>query len=570
MRCVLMIVALTPAVARGVDIPTFTDQTEAAGLSFTHQTTLKNLEERHMMSPGVAVGDFNRDGYLDLFVQGGTGQNSALFINNADGTFTDLAAQWGINLTGVEGSSATVADIDANGYLDIYAGALDGRNYLYMNTGGGYFEERGVELGIALIDGTPFNTYGATFGDIDLDGDLDLVTADWGGPPTGGNRLFLNTIPDPFLDVTDAAGVYVLPTTMYPFSPGLVDVNGDHYPDLLIAGDFGTTLYHANNGDGTFQFNGTGTDENGMGSTFGDYDNDGDLDWFVTSIYDDDGVVEGNWGITGNRLYRNEGNHQYTDVTDLAGVRNGYWGWGTSFGDLNNDGLLDLAMTNGFLGPGGFNPDPTFETDPSRLWINTGDFIAGPTYIEVSSEAGLVHTAPGKGLVTFDADNDGDLDIVITTTHGDMKFFRNEYNPSSSTWIQIELVSPVGNAPDGIGATIDLTDDGVTYHRAVFGSPSFMSQDPLRVHFGFPATKTIDNIVVNWPDGTSTVIIDVPTGRILEVRTADLNGDGVVNVPDLLALLAAWGPCSGCPEDLDGNGIVDVLDLLQLLANWGA
>lgn len=569
--------ALSPGAVLAGDIPTFSDQTNAAGLAFTHNTTESSLGEPHFMTPGVAVGDFNRDGYLDLFVQGGKGQNAKLFINNGDGTFTDQAARWGIDLTEVEGSCASVADIDGNGYLDIYAGSIEGRNHLYVNTGHGGFIETGVASGAALVNGLPFQTYGATFGDVDLDGDLDLVTAQWRAG-ANGNLLFLNDGNGTFTESTVATGVYTAPVHIFGFAPVLVDLNGDRYPELLVAADFGTSQYHANLGLGTFirlLGNGTCTDENGMGSALADYDNDGDLDWFVTSIFDDDGVAEGSWGITGNRLYRNDGNHQFTDVTNQAGVRNGFWGWGASFADFNNDGLLDLAMTNGFLMPGGFNPDPTFETDPTRLWINTGDFAIGPTYIEVADQAGLVHTGPGKGLVTFDSDNDGDLDIVITTNQGDLKYFRNDTNPASNTWIELDVIPPPGDAPDGIGATIDLTVDGKTYHRAVFGSPSFMSQDPLRVHFGFPAASVVNRLVIRWANGTSTVRTHLSTGRIMRLRSSDLDGDGSVGVSDLRDLLAAWGPCTSCDlpwacsADLDDDCTVGVTDLLIVLANWG-
>ena len=155
------------------------------------------------------------------------------------------------------------------------------------------------------------NIFGAAVGDIDLDGDLDLYTTQWGSFTGHGNRLFENLGLGKFVDITERAGL-VQTGEYWAFAPALVDMDGDRYPELLVAADFETSRYFVNNGDGTFtRLLGTGTctDENGMGSALGDYDNDGDLDWFVTSIFDDDGVGEG-WGITGNRLYRNDGgNH---------------------------------------------------------------------------------------------------------------------------------------------------------------------------------------------------------------------------------------------------------------------
>ncbi len=564
-------------------IPPFTEYTDQAGLTSSHQTTSEHPGESHRMMPGVGVSDFNRDGWLDLFVQAGEGYNAMLFINDGDGTFTDRAAEWGIDLTIEEGSGVAIGDMDGNGWPDIYAGTLlrcnnplcsddikGGRNYLFLNLGTESFIEVGIDSGVAYVDGDPFATYGAALGDLDLDGDLDLTTIDWNIHATSGNRVFVNDGPASFNDITDTSEIYT--AIARGFAPALIDLDGDHYPEFASASDWGTSHYCVNNTDMTFtqlNDNGTSTDENGMGSGFGDYDNDGDLDWFVTSIWDDDGTPEGNWGITGNRLYRNDGNHQFTDVTDIANVRNGDWGWGTSFADFNHDGLLDLIMTNGFMLSNGSNPDPTFETDPTRLWINTGNFKTGPTYLEVQNEAGLIHTTSGKGLVSFDADNDGDLDVFITANYDDHVFFRNETNPVADRWIQIELISSGSRAPDGFGATIDLTINGQTQHRAMVPGPSYLSQEPMRAHFGFEAAAIIDVIRVTWPDGAVSILTDVEPGRIITMRMADLNGDGVVRAADLAILLGNWGVCDDpCPADLNQDGLVSAQDLAQVLGEW--
>ncbi len=560
-----------------VDIPSFSEQTNTAGLGFLHQTDLALTSEGQMMSSGVGVGDVNRDGYLDIFVQNGNGYNAKLFINNGDGTFTDQASAWNINTAGLDGSAVSIIDIDNNGYPDIYAGGLVSSlpafpNQVYLNSGNNNFVETGAASGADVT----YGTYGTTFGDIDLDGDLDLVVADWGGfnLSISFTSMFTNNGSGVFTNVTGVNVDFDNGAKLWGFSPTLVDLNNDRYPDLPLAADFGTSQYHANNGDGTFtrlMGNGTTTDENGMGSAFGDYDNDGDLDWFVTSIFDDDGTVEGNWGTTGNRLYRNDGNHQFTDVTDVAGVRNGYWGWGASFADFNHDGLLDLVMTNGFILSSGSNPDPTFESDPDRLWLNTGDFTTGPTYTEASVQAGLAHVGDGKGLVALDSDNDGDLDIVTTTNLGALIYFRNEYNPAPDRWLQVELFAPAGNAPDGIGATIDVTVNGTSYHRAVISSPGFMGQQPLRAHFGFPAAAMIDSVVVNWPDGTQKVLSNVSPGQVLRINSGDINQNDKVDIADyLLAIRMILGLKSVTANelvrvDMNQSGVLDAGDLLLLL-----
>ncbi len=553
-----------------VRIPSFIEDTVNAGLTFRHQSGITRPGERHMMTPGVAVADFDRDGHLDVFVGGGAGQNAALFLNNRDGTFADRAAAWGIDLRAVETSSATVGDLDGDGLLDLYVGVLDARNRPYHNVHGIRFEEFGVASGATLLDGMSFNTTGTAMGDVDADGDLDLVTADWTTPSPAlgrmrGNRLFVNRGQDGFVDRTTESGLSRL-LPVRGFTPVLVDLDGDRFPELTMAADFGTSQYYANvSGLGFTQLttNGTGTDENGMGSTFGDVDNDGDLDWFVTSIFDDDGQVEGNWGRSGNRLYRNEGGHAFTDATDRAGVRNGYWGWGASFGDFNHDGWLDLAQTNGFSLDGS-NPDPTYLTDPTRLWINCGDLQAIPLYVEASAEAGITHTQQGRGLVSFDADLDGDLDLLISTNRGDLVFYRNTRPPDPSTWLQVDLAGPVGHAPDGIGARAELQVGATTYHRAVVAGSSFMSQAPLRMHFGFPSTNTIARLTVHWADGSSTVLTDVAPGRVVTV-----NACGVISPPTNLAAVvvesgvklswdgrAACRPTVLCHRGWGGGGVL--------------
>jgi hypothetical protein len=560
--------------AAGPQLPSFSDQTIASGLSFLHETTATEPLEIFRMTPGAGVGDFDRDGYLDVLVQGGVGQNARLYMNNGDGTFTDAAAAWGIDLTAHEGSSVAVGDIDTNGYLDILAANVLGRIHLYQNTGLGTFDEVAVAANVAYVEGAEVPSFGVAFGDVDLDGDLDMVRSEWqvgffSAPD--GNRLLFNDGTGVFADVTQGTGCFE-DFGLAAFTPALVDMNGDFLPELTVAADFATSKYYRHGGDhyDEMETNGTCTDENGMGSAIADFDNDGDLDWFVTSIYDGDGVNEGGWGMTGNRLYRNEGNDQYTDVTDLAGVRDGQWGWGASFGDLNLDGLLDLAMTNGMLFSKDSNPDPDFMDDETCVWINTGDFKVGPTYIEVAAKIGVNHTAAGKGLISFDADNDGDLDMLITSNRAELAYYRNDSAPAPNQWLQLDVISPSGVAPDGIGAKVNITVGDQTYYRDVFGGPSFICQEPLRVHFGFPATPTIDVLEVQWPDGRVSVRTDVPTGQILCVLLADLDLDGMVGISDLLVLLANWADCDApCPGDTDANGMIDTLDLLQLLASWG-
>jgi len=585
-----------PAVIAGEAelLPQFSDQTVAAGLAFMHQTDRPNAErqEWHMMTPGAAVADFNRDGYLDLFVNGGSGQNSALFINNGDGTFIDRANEWGVDLTNAEGSSVSVGDVNGDGWIDLYVGAMDGRNHLFINDGNGGFSENAIAAGIDLTvppGGEPhqWNTFGAAFGDIDLDGDLDLYTTQWWFDTGFGNRLFENNGDGVFTDVTEDRGLGLVQFEQYwAFTPMFHDMDGDFFPELLVAADFLTSRYYSNNGDGSFTRtleNGTGTDENGMGAAIGDYDGDGDPDWFVTSIYDDDFIIEANWGRSGNRLYRNDGAHEFTDDTgpgfdfpiapDGPGVRHGYWGWGAEFGDLDNDGDIDLLMTNGFeLPPGGWNRDPDFVTDPTRLWINGGDHSAGPDWIENAVGCGVEHTADGKGLILFDADNDGDLDLFITSNRGPVMFYRNDIDqliPAfDNTWLQLDLVPPPGVAPSGEGAKVELMSNGATITRWCHTSGSFMSNRPSRVHFGFSAAETIDEVRIHWPNGQVSTMTGIAPGVIALGAVGNIDGDDRIGVADLGLLLTDFGDAAP-RSDLNNDGAVDTADLGMLIRNFG-
>jgi hypothetical protein len=188
----LPMMVLAASLPGGPQVPPFTDQTTASGLSFTHASAAPDAE-RYLMTPGVAAADFDRDGWMDLFVPGGLGQNARLFMNNQDGTFTDRAAEWNIDLVDVEGASVTAGDIDGDGDIDLYVGTVGGSNRVLVNFSTILFFDAGTSRGAVLVGGVPFDAFGAAFGDTDLDGDLDLVTAQWTYDLfVDGNRLFAN------------------------------------------------------------------------------------------------------------------------------------------------------------------------------------------------------------------------------------------------------------------------------------------------------------------------------------------------------------------------------------------
>ena len=188
------------------------------------------------------------------------------------------------------------------------------------------------------------------------------------------------------------------------------------------------------------------------------YDGDGRLDWFVTSIYDTSNGTGGGWGVSGNRLYRNQGARSFSDATDHAGVRNGDWGWGTVFFDYDNDGDLDLVMTNGVnfpVGPG----EESFHADRMRLWRNNGD----GTFDEVSELEGITDTGSGKGLLTWDYDRDGDLDLFVVNNGASPVLYRND-SPGNNAWLHVDLVGTLSN-PTGIGARVRVVAGPTTQIR---------------------------------------------------------------------------------------------------------
>ncbi|MAE68160.1 MAG: hypothetical protein CMJ18_28250, partial [Phycisphaeraceae bacterium] len=280
--------------------------------------------------------------------------------------------------------------------------------------------------------------------------------------------------------------------------PRFTDLDDDGHPDLALVADFGTSRLYWNDGDGTFT-DGThdasvGTDENGMGSAIADFDGDGLLDWFITSIYDPEdtcGAGGCNWGTTGNRMFRNLGDRTFDDVTDEAGVRDGGWGWGASGLDYDNDGDMDLAMTNGINFE--TDRDDPFETDRSRLWRNDG----GGSFTEVGEDLGVTDVRPGKGLLTFDYDGDGDLDLFIVN-HGDAPVLYRNDGGNENDWLQVRVVGVQSNR-DGIGARVTVTPDldapEQVLVREIDGGSHYLAQSDLVAHFGLgPSAGTVDRV----------------------------------------------------------------------------
>ena len=299
------------------------------------------------------------------------------------------------------------------------------------------------------------------------------------------------------------------------FTPTFARIDEDLFPDLLMVADFNQTQYFHNIGDGIFE-NRTDVsvliDGNGMGTAVGDYDNDGDLDWFVTSILmpSDDPMPDAILSQLGNRLYRN---HQgvFSDVTDEAGVADGGWGWGACFMDFENDGDLDIYHTNGWqedVPPvAGFSDFEGYQLDTSRAFVNQSD----GTFIEASAELGLHDTEMGRGVVCADFDNDGDTDILLLADKPIL--WRND--ESGSEYLKVRLVGTPPNT-EASGARIRLSSGNTTQIREISIGSNFLSQNPAVQLFGLGSDSTAD-LTVSWPDGSETVMTSVSSGQTLEI-----------------------------------------------------
>lgn len=492
----------------------FSDQTAQAGFTLSHGYQLPlplNLSgERQVIAGGVAAGDYDRDGWVDLYlVRGDIGPN-LLYRNKGDGTFEEVGATAGVALNGARSSGPIFADFTGDGWLDLFIGGVNGTGpTVFRNRGDGTFENITVSSGLAALT----NSFGAAFGDIDLDGDLDLYVSHW-QPDQSGGYLFRNNGEGTFSDISAAAGV--LTPGINDFTPNFADINNDGWPDLLVAADFGTSQVFMNNRDGTFT-NVTDrnviTDENGMGAAIADYDHDGDLDWFVSSIKDPDGFPEGTWGVTGNRLYRNRGDGTFEDATDAAGVRDGSWGWGSCFGDFNNDGHPDLYHVNGFKLPNpGDNRAAEFHNDPARFFVSNQN----GTFTEQAAPLGVADTGQGRGLVCFDYDRDGDLDLFIANNQQPPRLYRND-GESRLHYLNFMLK---GHAPntEAIGARIYVSTGTTTQMQELRAGSNYVSQDPLEPHFGLGNALTVDTLRVVWPDGTTVVSQNLAADRTIPLQ----------------------------------------------------
>jgi hypothetical protein len=530
-RCLFPFISglLLMAVPAAVCAQSFVLKTEESQINFSHVNDPLQQREATLVVGGGAVGDYDFDGFPDLYLLGGSDQHNALYHNNGDGTYSEVGQAAGVALFDILGSGPTFADVDGDFDLDLLVfsiqkwdqpvgtdtDVLENRPRLFINQGNGSFVDQSATSGFS--SGMP--SYSGSFGDFDLDGDLDLFMTHWtSDQETVSKQLFWeNNGSGQFTDVTiDYLGLTQNANLeKFTFTPNITDINEDGLPDVLLTSDFGTTriFYHQGIALGEPSFQQAQppviTDENGMGAAVADYDNDGDLDWFVTSVWDPDGKPEGNWGVTGNRLYQNTGGGNFQDVTDFAGVRQGYWGWGSCFADFDNDGHLDIYHENGF------NNDllaGEFLNDPARLFMSNGN----GTFTEKSAQSGLTFTGQGRGISCLDHDQDGDLDIVIMPNNEAYQLYENT-TVNNHHYLQVNVFDS-GTNPYAIGGRVNVVSNSFTQMRELSSANNYVSNNPLQQHFGLGNDDQITSLMITWPDGvTHTINSQLPVDQNLSL-----------------------------------------------------
>ena len=506
----------------------FTDISSNAGLCYATSITPEDSTSSRV-SGGVAVSDYNADGRLDIYVTQGRNSPGRLFNLQADRSFADVTEQAGVNTESV-GNGGVFFDVDLDGLPDLIS-VQDGPTYLQIfgNDGDGTFSDITDSTGILLTK----PSFSIAAGDYDLDGDLDLFFAHW-APYTKQDRwefFWQNQGDGTFTDVSNIADIgrfpaddsgLDLPEDMeFSFTPIFADFNQDRYPDILLASDFSSSQVLVNNsGAGLVDTTPLLVDDRaGMGAAVADYDNDGDLDWFVSAIGDtrEEFLVIGLFN--GNRLYQNVGAGNFANVTDFAGVRQGYWAWGSCFADFNNDGYQDLFIVNGFDGmteeQSVSRNYENFNEDPALLYINNGD----GTFTDRATELGVSHTAMGRGLVCYDYDRDGDLDMLIANSGEAPSLYRNNSFAGSNNFLNIRLHGRPDN-PHAVGAQIYVSTNGQEQMRELQLGNNYISQNPVEAHFGLGTSQMVDKVRIVWPGLEASVseLTNVEANRFLVVH----------------------------------------------------
>jgi enediyne biosynthesis protein E4 len=515
----------------------FADITHAAGLDQFHHKSGTREKSTILETPGsgVALLDYDNDGWLDIYLVNGStfpalrgkeaAPRSMLLHNNHDGTFTDVTEKAGV-ANERWGFGAVVGDYDNDGWPDLYVSNF-GRNRLYHNNHDGTFTDVADKAGVALGGWST----GATWGDFDHDGLLDLFVPGYvkfnpdappiagkGGIPPGfcqfrgidvmcgprglpgeGDHLFHNNGDGTFTDVSLKAGVSD-PRGYYGLASVFVDVDDDGWLDLLVANDSVPKYFYRNKHDGTFEdisylsgfaLNDEGREQAAMGIAVGDYNRDGKVDFHITNFSDDN-----------NTLYRNDGDASFTDVSFASGIANAtvpFLGWGTGFLDYDNDGLLDIFVANGHVYPGVDKQDwgTTWAQRP-LLFRNLNGAKFEP--VPAATGSGLAVVVSARGAAFGDLFNDGHIDVVMNVIDSTPVLLRNVVK-NSNHWLEFRLIGGPKSPRDATGAKVFVSTGNVRQRADLFRGGSYASSSDPRLHFGLGSFPRVDKVEIRWPNG---------------------------------------------------------------------
>jgi hypothetical protein len=524
----------------------FVDVAASAGL--TTPTIYGGVESKKYILEatgcGCAFTDYDNDGWMDIFILSGTrlegvppGTTNRLYRNNRDGTFTDVTEKAGLTAIGWA-SAVCVGDYNNDGFEDLFC-TYFGQNRLYRNNGDGTFSDVTKASGL-WIEQTRWGA-GCSFLDYNRDGHLDLfvsnyvrfsfehapvpgenVNCNWKGIPvecgprglpTGRHSLYRNNGDGTFTDVSQQAGIAAA-TESYGMTVVAADFDEDGWPDIYVACDSTPSLLFMNNHDGTFREEGVmrglalsddGAEQAGMGLGVGDYDLDGHLDLFKTHFADD-----------ANGLYHNDGKGNFDDVTRVSriGVETRYICWGAGIVDLDNDGYPDLFMVSGSVYPEVESKLPQYANkNPRSVFRNLGS----GTFEELVQQAGpgVAEAHCSRGCAFGDFDNDGDVDILIVNLNEPPSLLRNDLK-GNQNWLKVKLEGVKSNR-SAIGARVLVRYGGKVQAQAVVSQSSFYSSNDPRLHFGLGASKIAD-VEVHWPNGLVEQFPGIKANQWLKLR----------------------------------------------------
>ncbi len=531
----------------------FQNVADKAGLTKWHHVmgTPEKKYILESIGSGVALLDYDNDGWMDIYLVNGSTEaaldgkamapHAALFHNNHDGTFTDVTAKAGVG-NDRWGFGVAIGDYDNDGWPDIYVTNF-GKNRLYHNNHDGTFTDVAEKAGVALGNWST----GATWGDYDGDGRLDLFvpgyvhydvksqTTDtdalplsfcsyrgvrtYCGPrglPGESDDLFHNNGDGTFTDVSEKAGVNDK-AGYYGLSSVFIDVNNDGKVDLLVADDSTPNYLYINKGDGTFDdqsyasgyaLNKEGRETASMGIAVGDYRNNGQLDIFNTTFSDDYKV-----------LYRNDGDANFTDVSDqthIADMTIPFLGWGTAFLDYDNDGWKDLLEVDGHVYRNAdTNNWGTSWAERPLLFHNIDGKRLEP--VPAVEGTGLAQAMPSRGMAVGDLFNDGHMDAVVNNMDSAPALLRN-VDINQNHWVAFHLIGGPKSPRDATGATLYLNANGMRQRADIFSGGSFASTSDMRPHFGLGTATAVDSLEVHWPSGAVETFAVPQIDRIVTLK----------------------------------------------------